>query len=307
MARRVSVRLLVTAILLAAAVAVAALEVPYLGGRVNDLAGLLSDGFETRLATRLEQLERDTGAQLVVLTIPSLEGDSIEDFSMRAADTWKLGHEGVDNGVLVVIARDERLVRIEVGYGLEGALTDAESGRIIRGLMTPRFRAGDFDGGVESAVEAIDAKVRGEPITLPDDRRGGGHDAGPSGLGALLLFAFFSLPFINAALASRGAAGWIFYLILAPFFFVIPAAFFGVPIGAVAVIAWLVLFPILRAILPKRPGPPGGPSARGRGGFPPIWVGGPGWRGGGGGFSGGGGGFGGFGGGFGGGGATGGW
>jgi uncharacterized protein len=304
--RRRSSSLVIAVLLLLAAGTAAAVEVPFLGGRVNDLAGLLSDGFEARLAQRLEGLERDTGAQVVVLTIASLEGDSIEDFSIRAAETWKLGHEGVDNGVLVVIARDERLVRIEVGYGLEGALTDAESGRIIRGLMTPRFRAGDFDGGVDAAVAAIDAKVRGEPIALPEERRGAG---GGQGLGALLLFGVFGLPFINAALASRGAAGWILYLILAPFFFVIPAAFLGVPAGLMAVVGWLVAFPILRAILPRRPGPPGGPSARGRGvGYPPIWVGGPGRRGGG--FSGGlggGGGFGGFGGGFGGGGATGGW
>jgi uncharacterized protein len=302
--RCVHASIVAAAALLLAAAAAVALEVPFLGGRVNDLAGLLSDGAESRLTARLAELERDTGAQLVVLTIPTLEGDSIDDFSMRAAETWKLGHKGVDNGVLVVIARDERLVRIEVGYGLEGALTDAESGRIIRGLMTPRFRSGDFDGGVEAAVEAIAAKIRGEPITLPDERRAGARDGLPSGLGALLLFGIFGLPFINAALGSRGAAGWILYLILAPFFFVVPAAFFGVSVGAIVVVVWLVLFPILRAILPRHPGPPGGPG--GRGGFPPIWVGGPGSRGGGGGFSGGGG-FGGFGGSFGGGGATGGW
>ena len=304
MPRRRSASLLAAAVVLLAAAAAAALEVPYLGGRVNDLAGMLSDGFESRLESRLEQLERDTDAQLVVLTIPSLEGDPIEDFSMRAAETWKLGHEGVDNGVLLVIARDERLVRIEVGYGLEGALTDADSGRIIRGLMTPRFRSGDFDGGVDAAVDAIDARVRGEPITLPEVRPGGGQ---APGLGTLLLFAFFGLPFINAALSSRGAAGWILYLILTPFFFVIPAAFLGLPAGAIAAVAWLVGFPILKAILPRRPGPPGGPSARGRGGYPPIWIGGPGRSGGfgGGGFSGGG--FSGGGGSFGGGGATGGW
>ena len=303
MTGRRAARLASAALLLAASTA-AALEVPYLGGRVNDLAGMLSDGFETRLASELAQLERDTGAQVVVLTVPSLEGDAIEDFAMRAAETWKLGHAGVDNGVLVVIARDERLVRIEVGYGLEGALTDVQSGRIIRNLMTPRFRAGDFDGGVAAAVGAIATAVRGEPLDIPDRHGGGAGES--SGLGALLLLGLFGLPFINAALGARGAAGWILYLLLAPFFFIIPAAFLGAPAGVVAAVAWLVAFPILRAILPRM-GPPGGPRARGRGGVPPIWIGGPGRGGGFGGGGLGGGGFGGFGGGFGGGGATGGW
>jgi uncharacterized protein len=295
----------VAAALAAAAVAVA-LEVPYLGGRVNDLAGLLSDGVEAELGSRLEALERETGAQVAVLTVPSLEGDPIEDFSMRVVETWKLGGERADNGVLVLIARDERLVRIEVGYGLEGALTDVESGRIISGLMTPRFRAGDFDGGVGAAVDAIGAKVRGEPVALPEDRPASGIQGGPPGLVALVLFALFGLPFVNAALATRGPAGWLLYVMLAPFFFVVPAVFTGPLAGGIGVLAWLVLFPILRSVWPKTTRFPGRGSMGGRrSGFPPIWVGGSGWRGGGGGFSGGG--FSGGGGSFGGGGATGGW
>jgi uncharacterized protein len=306
-ARRLTRTGLVAALLLFA-VAAAALEVPYLGGRVNDLAGMLSDDAESRFTARLAQLENDQGAQVVVLTIPSLEGDSIEDFSLRAAQTWQIGQEGHDNGVVMVIARDERLVRIEVGYGLEGALTDAESGRIIRGLITPRFRSGDFDGGVEAALEAIEAEVRGEPAMLPDDRVDGAPTAGKPRLVSLLLFALFGWPFINAALATRGAAGWILYLVLAPFFFVVPAVFFGPTTGAITGVLWLVLFPILRMILPQGPRPPGG-GAKGRQGrgFPPIWVSGSGWRGGGGSGGGFGGGFGGGGGSFGGGGATGGW
>jgi uncharacterized protein len=298
-------RWVAVAVVLAAAAAAVALEVPFLGGRVNDLAGLLSDGFEARLGSELEALERSTGAQVVVLTIPTLEGDPIEDFSMRVVETWKLGGERADNGVLVVIARDERLVRIEVGYGLEGALTDLESGRIIRGLMTPRFRAGDFDGGVGAAIDAIAAKVRGEPVELPEERPGNALAGGPSGLVALIVFALFGLPFVNAALAARGPAGWILFLMLAPFVFIVPAAAFGLAAGAIAVLAWLVLFPILRSVWPKASGFPGRRSLGGRGGIPPIWVGGSGWRGGGGGFSGGG--FSGGGGSFGGGGATGGW
>ncbi len=124
--------------------AVLALEVPYLAGRVNDQANLLEDGFEGQLEERLRLLEEETGAQVAVLTIPSLEGDPLEDFSMRVVETWKLGRAGADDGVLILIARDERRMRIEVGYGLEPVLTDAEAGRIVSRMMAPKFRSGDL-------------------------------------------------------------------------------------------------------------------------------------------------------------------
>ena len=305
MRRRGMAGLVAMAAVLAAAVGAAALEVPYLGGRVNDLAGLLSDGSVSQLSAQLEALEQETGAQVAVLTVPSLEGDPIEDFSLRVVGTWKLGGERADNGVLVLIARDERLVRIEVGYGLEGALTDVESGRIISGLMTPRFRSGDFDGGVGAAVDAIAAKVRGEPVALPEGRSPGALGNGPSGPLTLILAVLFGLPFVNAALATRGPAGWILYLMLAPFFFVVPTVLAGPLAGGIAALAWLVLFPILRAVWPKASHFPDRRSMGGRGGIPPFWAGGGSWRGGGGSF--GGGGFSGGGGSFGGGGATGGW
>lgn len=294
--------ILLGGLLLIAATVSLALEVPYFAGRVNDLAGMLNDDFEVQLDARLRQLEEDTSAQVAVLVVPSLEGDPIEDFSMRVVETWQLGHEGVDNGILLLVARDERLVRIEVGYGLEGAITDAQSFRIISGLMAPRFRTGDFDGGVAAAVEAISSAIRGEAMDLPDGQRDRGLRTGTAGKGSLLLFVLFGLPFIHAALASRGAIGWILYLFLAPFFFLLPTAVFGATVGGVSFLVWLVLFPVLRMIWPK--GPPSGRRGRRGGPFGGIWIGGPGS---GGGWSGGGGFSGGFGGGFGGGGATGGW
>ncbi len=219
-------RLLRPGVLVAAllvATVVAAVEVPYLSGRVNDQAGLLGDSFETGLDGRLRQLEEETGAQVVVLTIPSLEGDPIEDFSIRVVETWNLGRAGADDGVLILIVRDDRRMRIEVGYGLEGALTDAQSGRIIDGLMAPRFRSGDFEGGIEAAVDAVSSAIRGEPVVLPDvPARGRGVNPG-----SLIFFLIFGLPFIGAALSSRGAAGWILYLFLTPFFFAFPAAILG--------------------------------------------------------------------------------
>jgi uncharacterized protein len=279
--------------------AAAALDVPYLAGRVNDQAAMLDDAFKQQLEERLRVLEEETGAQVAVLTIPSLEGDPIEDFSMRVVDTWKLGREGVDDGVLILVARDERRMRIEVGYGLEGALTDAQAGRIIDSLMAPKFRQGDFDGGVGAAVDAVSAAIRGEALDLPEPR---GEQGFPD-FAAFVFFFIFGLPFINAALSSRGAAGWVLYLFLAPFFLAVPAAMFGVPFGVVAVLAWLIGFPLLRLIWPKAPSRKTG--SRGGGFWGPFLGGG-----GGGGFSGGGfsgGGFSGGGGSFGGGGASGGW
>jgi len=289
-------RIHLTVLALLVVTGAAGLEVPYLAGRVNDQAGLLDDGFETQLDGRLRLLEEETGAQVVVLTIPSLEGDPIEDFAIRVAETWELGRAGAGDGVLLLIARDERRVRIEVGYGLEPVLTDAQSGRIIDSLMTPKFRSGDFDGGVEAAVGAISSAIRGEPVVLPERRTGSG---GPNP-GSLIFFLIFGLPFIGAALSARGAAGWLLYLFLTPFFFAFPGAIFGAKVGGGVALAWLVGFPLLRLIWPKAPA--GGGSGTRRGGFWGLPMGGGGLGGGGfgGGFSGGGGSFGG-------GGASGGW
>jgi len=272
-----------------------ALEVPYLAGRVNDQANMLEDGFEAQLEERLRLLEEETGAQVAVLTIPSLEGDPLEDFSMRVVETWKLGREDADNGVLILIARDERRMRIEVGYGLEGALTDAQSGRIIDHLMLPRFREGDFNGGVGAAVDAVSSAIRGEPVELPEKRT----ETSGFNPASFIFLLIFGLPFIGTALSARGAAGWIVGIFLIPFFFAFPAAIFGVTIGKISAIAWVIAFPALRLILPKNTAGRGTGSRGGAFWGPFIGVGG------GGGFSGGG--FSGGGGSFGGGGASGGW
>ena len=292
--RRSIVVWLVT-VVMAMAAGISALEVPYLAGRVNDQANMLEDGFEAQLEERLRLLEEETGAQVAVLTILSLEGDPLEDFSMRVVETWKLGREDADNGVLILISRDERRMRIEVGYGLEGALTDAQSGRIIDHLMAPRFREGDFNGGVGAAVDAVSSAIRGEPVDIPEKRT----ETGGFNPASFIFLLIFGLPFIGTALSARGAAGWIVGIFLIPFFFAFPAAIFGVTIGKIAAIAWTIAFPALRLILPKKL-TGGGTGSRG-GGFWGPFIGG----GGGGGFSGGG--FSGGGGSFGGGGASGGW
>jgi uncharacterized protein len=156
-----------------------ALEVPPLRGRVNDYAQLLPQERARALEAQLEKFEQETGHQIAVLTIPSLEGDSLEDFSIRVAETWKIGKKGFDNGAILLIARDDRKLRIEVGYGLEGVLPDAIASRIIREVITPRFRSGDFAGGIEAGVEAILKVTRGEP--LPEQARRAPGPAGSEG------------------------------------------------------------------------------------------------------------------------------
>jgi uncharacterized protein len=141
-----------------------ALDVPPLRGRVNDYAKLLPQERALALEAQLEKFEQETGHQIAVLTIPSLEGDSLEDFSIRVAETWKIGKKGFDNGAILLIVRDDRRLRIEVGYGLEGVMPDAIASRIIREVITPRFRSGDYAGGIEAGTEAILKVTRGEPL-----------------------------------------------------------------------------------------------------------------------------------------------
>ncbi len=138
-----------------------ALDVPPLTGRVVDLAHVLPDSTVESLTARLTAHEEQSSNQVVVLTIPSLEGESLEEFTHRVATTWKLGRKGTDNGVLLLVAIKERKVRIEAGYGLEGVLTDIRSAQIIRNEIVPRFRTGDMPGGVTEGTNAILKTIEG--------------------------------------------------------------------------------------------------------------------------------------------------
>ncbi len=167
----------------------AALEVPQLTGRVNDNAAMLSSQTRTSLENMLEQFERTDSTQIVLLTIPSLEGEVLEDFSMQVVEAWKIGQKGTDNGALLLIARDERKLRIEVGYGLEGSLTDLISGRIISGEIVPRFKKGNFDEGIHAGVVAMVNAVRGE-YTASATAGNNNQASDPFGLIFILIFVF---------------------------------------------------------------------------------------------------------------------
>ena len=154
--------LLGTLLVLTLATMAAALDVPPYTTRVNDLANMISPATRQTIETRLADLETSDSTQVAVLTIPSLEGDSLEDFSIRLADAWKVGQKNFDNGVILLISKQDRKIRIEVGQGLEGRLTDVLAGQIVDNVITPQFKAGHFDQGFVDGVTAISGAVRGE-------------------------------------------------------------------------------------------------------------------------------------------------
>lgn len=150
-------------LLLCAVVPAAAQRLPQLTGRVVDQADLLLPDQEAALSAKLEQLERDTSRQLVVVTVPDLQGYPIEDFGFQLGERWKIGEKEADNGAILIISPAEKKMRIEVGDGLEPILTDAMSGLIIRDTIRPRFQAGDYAGGIVAGADAIAQQLRAPP------------------------------------------------------------------------------------------------------------------------------------------------
>ncbi|WP_065750966.1 TPM domain-containing protein [Bradyrhizobium paxllaeri] len=151
-----------------AAAALALVAVPPLSGRVVDQTGTLSAGDTAALTQTLRDLETRKGSQIAVLIVPTTDGEAIEQFALRVAEAWKIGRKKVDDGALLVIAKNDRHLRIEVGYGLEGALTDATTKRIIDEDITPKFKAGDFAGGVSAGVNRIVRVADGEKLPEPE-------------------------------------------------------------------------------------------------------------------------------------------
>lgn len=261
-----------------------AAEIPALNGRVNDYAGLLSPSAVQQIDALLADLEHSDSTQVVVLTVPTLDGEPVESFGIRVAEAWKIGQKGLDNGAILLIAKQERKIRIEVGRGLEGVLTDLLAGRIIRDEIAPNLKRGDVDTGVLSGVAAISKTVRGEyqAKDTPRDIRQGKRGFHPS----LTMLVFFLVAIVFLGSISRflgGLAGAI-GLPLAAF---LSFSVIGVPLLLGLAVAGFVVGLIVVAIFGSGGGFfPGGPFIGG--GFGGGFGGGSG-----GGFSGGGGGFGG--------------
>ena len=154
-----------------AVTAFADVAVPPLTGSVVDQTGTLSSGDIDRLTQTLKNLELRKGSQVAVLIVPTTQPETIEQFSIRVADAWKVGRKKIDDGAILVVAKDDRRLRIEVGYGLEGALPDVTTKRIIDEIITPKFRSGDFAGGISAGVDRIIGVIDGEPLPAPPQRQ----------------------------------------------------------------------------------------------------------------------------------------
>ena len=246
-----------TLLALLLAMPAAAIDIPYLTGRVTDNAEVLGQATRDSLADHLRKYEARSGNQVVVLTVPTLGSDSVEEYAERIFNSWHLGQQGKNNGVLVLVAPQERRMRIEVGYGLEGTLTDLLCGRIIRDRMTPRFAAGDYDGGMSAGVSAILGVL--EKGELP-----AAAESGP-GASAVARTAFFQgpdLPLIPRILLGAfifgiiglftvlgvltPGMGWFLYFFLIPFWAMFPIIVVGVK-GALALLCtYLVAFPVAK-------------------------------------------------------------
>jgi uncharacterized protein len=178
-------------------VAAAEVAVPPLTGRVVDLTGTLSSADIAALSQRLKDLEARKGSQVAVLIVPTTQPETIEQFSIRVADAWKIGRRKIDDGALLVVAKNDRKLRIEVGYGLEGGLTDLTARRIIDEVITPKFRTGDFAGGISAGLTRIIGAIEGEPLPAPAPEASNGEDLD-------WLFYFINPVFLLVYLAVGG-------------------------------------------------------------------------------------------------------
>src|ERR1700750_2107115 len=141
--------------------------VPVLTARVTDQTGTLSAADTAALEQKLKDFESRKGSQIAVLIVPTTQPEDIAQYSIRVAEQWKLGRKGIDDGALLIVAKDDRRLRIEVGYGLEGALNDATANRIISEIITPKFKQGDFVGGINAGVDRMISVIDGEPLPAP--------------------------------------------------------------------------------------------------------------------------------------------
>ena len=272
---RVWASALLCALVWLSGLAQAEVAVPPLSAHVTDLTSTLDAAQKQQLETRLAQFEAKKGAQIAVLLIPTTQPEAIEQYGIRVVDAWKLGRKRIDDGVLLLIAKDDRTLRFEVGYGLEGVLPDAVAKRIISETITPHFKRGNYYAGIATGIEQLLAVIEGE--SLPPPRERSAISGSVNNLESLLFFAFMLV---------MGVGG-----VLRKFLGRLPAA---IIIGFVtAMLAWLIVAPILIAgvvgviaFMLTLAG--GGRGIMGGGGFGHGGFGGGGFGGGGGGFGGGG-------------------
>jgi len=217
----------------------AGVTVPPLKTRVTDLTGTLPAAMVARLEQRLAAFEAEKGAQITVLMVPTVQPESIEQYAVRAFEQWKIGRKGIDDGVLLVIAKNDRKLRIEVGYGLEGALNDATAKRIISDDIVPHFKRGDFAAGVDAGVTRILRVVGGEPLPPPAVTPGGsatGSPFDPLLLFGALIFVFPLIRLLRALLGRIPAAVLLSAVASVAVWFAIGSIFMAFISGLIALI-----------------------------------------------------------------------
>ena len=234
-------------------------DIPYLTGRVTDNAQILSPATTQSLTESLKAHEDRTGNQIAVLTVPTIDGESIEEYAAQVFEAWKLGQQGKDNGVLILIVPDDRRMRIEVGYGLEGTLTDGMAGQIIRTVMTPKFKNGDYDGGITQGALAVMNVLEGGE--LPDVAVDAGAEGGSGGLHfegpdlalteRILLgaFIFGIIGLFTAIGVVTPGFGWFLYFFLIPFWATFPIIVLGTGGAFKCLMTYLIGFPVAKLIL----------------------------------------------------------
>jgi len=263
--KKISVLVLLMAVLATVNIA-SCVEIPYLTGRVNDNAEILSENARILLSEKLKEHEDRTSNQVVVLTINSLQGESIEEYSNIVFNEWELGQNNKDNGILIVVVPSEKRMRIEVGYGLEGTMPDIIASRIIREIMTPRFREGDFDGGIAEGALAVINVLEGQGLPGAADFSEGSGSPSSSGfsdledpdmsLGARILFGAFIFGIIGlftiVGIVTPGF-GWFLYLFLIPFWATFPIIILGTRGTLVLLIIYLIGYPVAKLYIRTTP------------------------------------------------------
>lgn len=254
MTRRALAAVAVLACVLSASVFAA--DIPYLTGRVVDNAGILSPAARARLTSVLKTHEETTGNQIVVLTVPTIQPESIEDYAVKVFESWKLGQKEKDNGVLVVVVPQDRRMRIEVGYGLEPTLTDGTCGQIIRTQMTPAFKQGNYDEGVENGVAAILARLEGRegPAEAPgaassESEPANGFEAADMSWPQRILigvFVFSIIGLFTVIGVMTPGVGWFLYFFLIPFWAMFPMVIIGGRPTLALLGAYLIGYPIAK-------------------------------------------------------------
>ena len=216
--------------------------VPQLTGRVVDQTGTLSSTDVASLSQKLRDFESRKGSQIAVLIVPTTQPETIEQFSIRVAEAWKIGRTKVDDGAILVVAKNDRHLRIEVGYGLEGALTDVTSRRIIDEIITPKFRTGDFGGGISDGVDRMIRVIDGEPLPVPSPTVNFGNLDDLAPIFIVTLFASIGVGGVFRAMLGRllgslvtgGIIAGLTWLILGSFALAAAVGVLGFIIGFVA-------------------------------------------------------------------------